>query len=211
MDDTERRPVGRPRSLTDERVADAIIACGFTDLKAVDVAERLSVNPATLYRHVSGHTEMVNLAVSRLVATTVWPALDGDRWREYLESVTWTLWNLVRSHPGLATASPAVGITNPELMSLYSGICLDLIGAGFAPADAGLAVDFVLDLAIDSLKMRETLASQAAADPAVENWYRNLDADLAEAMRESMHGDPAAWFGRKLEVALDGIEHVLRR
>ncbi|MGG7465378.1 hypothetical protein [Plantibacter sp. YIM 135347] len=208
MDDSERRPVGRPRSLTDERVADAIIACGFTDLKAVDVAERLAVNPATLYRHVSGHAEMVDLAVSRLVSTTDWPTIESD-WREYLETVTWTLWHLVRSHPGLATASPAVGITNPQLMALYSGICLDLIAAGFAPADAGLAVDFVLDLAIDSLKMRETLAAQAAADPTVETWYRNLDEGLAEAMRESMHGDPATWFGRKLEVALDGIEHVL--
>lgn len=208
MVEAVQRGVGRPRSLSDERVAEAVVACGFLDLRAPAVAARLGVNPATLYRHAAGHEQLVDIAVTHLVNTTTWPSMD-DGWRDFLERTTWALWDLVRAHPGLASASPTVGMTNDALMRLFNRVCLDLIAAGFSPADAGLAADLVIDLAIDSLRMREVLAAHAPETPAIDAWYEHFDGGLRAVMRDAMHGDPSAWFARKLSVALDGIEHVL--
>ncbi len=199
------RPVGRPRALDRARVAEAVLAVGLPGLSAPDVARRLGVSTATLYRFVPGRDAMVDLALGHLLRSTDWPRPD-DGWRAYLEQVTWTVWRLARDHPGLAEVSPTVVLANADLMGLYNRVSLDLVDLGFPPAEAAVAVDFVLDLAIDSVKSREALGSEGGAEGT---WDRELDPVFLPVMREALHADPAVWFERKLRIALDGIGHVL--
>ncbi len=99
---TARRRSGRPRALTEESIAAAVVEHGFADLRVSDVAERLGVNTATLYRYVSSQGALANLGIYRLTAQYDWPELSGDDWRGYLRAIAEGVWAIAREHPGLA-------------------------------------------------------------------------------------------------------------
>ncbi|MFC4222738.1 TetR/AcrR family transcriptional regulator [Lysinibacter cavernae] len=203
-EDGDAKRVGRPRALSQQQVAEAIIQVGFRDLRATDVADALGVNPATLYRFVSGVDDMVALALGELIRAEPWPVAQDD-WRDYLEQFTWAVWRLVYRHDGLATAATRVLLRCPEMMTLFSDAIAALVRLGFRVEDAAVAVDLTLDLAIDSVRMRELMKTLPESEDPAEPWSEGLDRSLLAVMRSAVRGEAADWFARKLEFALNGI------
>ncbi len=84
------RLVGRPRRLTLERLLDAAIECGLTDLNMKELAARLGVGIATVYRYVENRDTLVRLATGRQASRLV-PPDEGQGWadlaRAYAEAM----------------------------------------------------------------------------------------------------------------------------
>lgn len=205
------RPTGgRPRVIDRDAVAREVVAHGFAGLSVAAVAGRLGVNQASLYRHVGGVDDLIDVGLSWLIRQTAWPA-EGENWREVLEGTAWTVWGILRDNPGLTLAAGNRLFVNDELMVAFNELCLALTRHGFSIGEATLAADFVLDLTFDSMLTHDFLvAGTLGSDPGREPpraWTANLDPRVLEIITDAAGDGHERWFAGKLGLALDGIEH----
>ncbi|WP_157245321.1 TetR/AcrR family transcriptional regulator [Nonomuraea typhae] len=201
---------GRPRVIDPEAVARAVVEHGFTGLSVAAVAQRLGVNQASLYRHIGGLDDLIDTGVSLLIRTADWPA-GGTGWRDHLERAAWTVWRILTDHPGLILAAGRRLLANDELIIAFNRLCLELMGYGFAPAKATLAVDFVLDLACTTVLSRDFMLAGALGEDraAPRAWAEHFDPRVREIITTASGDGHEEWFAGKLALALDGIEHTL--
>ncbi|MBB5079362.1 TetR/AcrR family transcriptional regulator [Nonomuraea endophytica] len=203
------RKGGRPRVVDREAVARAVVEHGFVELSVSAIARRLGVNQATLYRHIGGQDDLVDTGVTLLIKQAAWPA-GGAPWRELLEGAAWTVWGILRDNPGLMMAAGRRLLANDELIAAFNRLCLDLIGQGLPPDKATLAVDFVLDLACNTVLSRDLMLAGAMGGdreppPA---WTGNFDPRVLEVITRAAGPGHEEWFAGKLRIALDGIERM---
>ncbi len=194
MNEPIHRKAGRPKALSRRRVAEAVLAIGFAQVKVSHVAAWLGVNPATVYRFARGRSELIDLAVAELVNLTGWPTFDG-RWRDYLAEVARTLWQLLGDHPGLATATGSPPTSNIEIRRLRNRIVDNLVVAGFDTLTAASAADLTLNLA-----MEDRLGCVDVPDDSP------FGGDTTPTTKTTMARDLTDRFERKLTIVLDGIE-----
>jgi len=74
------------------------------------VAAELGVATMSLYRHVAGKDELVNLMVDEVFGDYPFPAEQPPAWRDRLELVARLQWTIMRHHPW---AAMAVSVTRP--------------------------------------------------------------------------------------------------
>ncbi|GAB3396873.1 hypothetical protein GCM10027515_00520 [Schumannella luteola] len=209
-------PAGRPRSIDTAALTAAVLAQlaehpAAGEIRVVDVARRLEVNPATVYRAIDAPDDLTRLALDDVLRDIHPPELDGDDWRSYLDDLTWQFWHALRARPGVASLPPIVPMGHPPLLEIFGAALATLEHCGFSALDSALAVDMVIDLAIDSTRSREQLAARIHETRRVadDQWMAAMPRVTRDAFVEAISGDPSRWFGRKLQVALDGIGHVL--
>ncbi|WP_280347427.1 TetR/AcrR family transcriptional regulator [Pseudomonas sp. BN414] len=107
MSKIEKR-VGRPAKLTAEQIVDAAIAIiddeGAEQLSLRAVAQRLSVTPMALYKHVGNREELELLIAGRLSAThrAAWEEKPPSDWRETIHRSATFYEDLFHEHPELA-------------------------------------------------------------------------------------------------------------
>ena len=215
-----RRRRGRPPKLDVNQITDAVIRLGFAGTTVDQVADELTVGPATLYRYIGTRRQMLASAFDRLIVATPWPPTDGP-WSTVCETRALALWDLFARHPG-AASELAPGPVPPAMMHLYDDLTASLIERGFTPGDALLAADTVLDLTIDhrlgverlalaretgGLTLRDELTATwtgPAADPA------STQHEAARAaMRAAIATPPRDWLEAKLDLAIAGIARRL--
>lgn len=202
---------GRPRKIDQERIVAAAIELGLDAFTMQTVAARLDVSPATLYTHVTGRDEVLELVGAALRTRLRSFASDATTWRAWLTDFAL----LVREHLAPSASSVLVDLGAPG-MSDRVGIAEDglalLIADGFTPTEAGYAVWLVFRTAITAGTAREpsfagfvreatpVLGSAAAggAVPATRAVHRALTAD---------HDHDS--FAFDLDVVLDGIARRL--
>lgn len=101
MTDPKPRPGrGRPRTITRERVADAGIALGLTQLTVIGLATALGVTQMALYKRFGGLEELRSLVAEE--AFLRWPLPDPEKdadLRVYLHRFSLSLWHLVQQNP----------------------------------------------------------------------------------------------------------------
>ncbi|WP_157751435.1 hypothetical protein [Actinoplanes derwentensis] len=176
------RGPGRPAQVDTAEIAAAVLAVGFRDLTFTAVAAHLRIGQATLYRHAANRDEPVRLGLDLAVSRVTWPSLAGP-WRQVLEQWALAAWHTYARYPG-ATAEMNRGVVPHAVLLLADQLGVMLIGHGFRPADAVLAVDLVFGLAVDN--------------------RRGVD-DLSLAIR----ADPIDWFRGRLRVVLAGVDREL--
>src|SRR5690606_20701482 len=166
---------------------DAVIRVGFDDLTVAAVAEELKVNTATLYRYVSGRSELIAMGVDRILSRLEWPAPAED-WRAYLEANAWTLWRTLSAHRGLATVFLTAYHASEHVVRHVDEVVRVLIGLGFTPEDAVLAMDMVFDLASDAVQAGEKVAAPAPAPEGSvrESMAADWDSLLSAAVRPAV-------------------------
>ncbi|WP_017595855.1 TetR/AcrR family transcriptional regulator [Nocardiopsis potens] len=196
-----RRP-GRPATVTRTALADAVLRLGFPGLTVSAVARELGVSHASLYRHVTGREQLIALALDRIVAAAPWPEPDGG-WRAYLAGTAGTLWDLLDAHPGLAAEMAVAAPLSPAAVERMNTFGTALLGHGFAPADAVLACDLVVDLACDVHALWERI--DGPHDPGAAHAAGALAPELRTEFTAVLAADPRSWFERKLTVVLDGV------
>ncbi|MFI6391004.1 TetR/AcrR family transcriptional regulator [Nonomuraea sp. NPDC050540] len=203
------RKGGRPRVVDREAVAKAVVEHGFVELSVSAIAQRLGVNQATLYRHIGGQDDLVDTGVTLLIRQAAWPA-GGAHWRDLLEGAAWTVWGILRDNPGLMMAAGRRLLANDELILAFNRLCLDLIKQGLSPDKATLAVDFVLDLACNTVLSRDFMlagALEGDREPP-RAWTGNFDPRVLEVITRAAGPGHEEWFAGKLTIALDGIERM---
>ena len=138
----------RPRTplLSTERIADAA-------MELVDegepfgvnaIARRLGVTPSSLYNHVAGRDEIVDLMSGRLgVRYLSADAFEGT-WDEVVAAMLRAERRMYADHPFLIPLIVGKTITDPTVIASYDRLATVLVDAGF-PEDDVLEVVAIMD------------------------------------------------------------------
>ncbi|WP_157219637.1 TetR/AcrR family transcriptional regulator [Flavisphingomonas formosensis] len=94
------RLVGRPRRLTLDGLLDTAIEMGLADLNMKDLAARLGVGIATLYRYVANRDELIRLASGRQAYRQT-PADTGQPLAELVRDYAASLYSSIGANPHL--------------------------------------------------------------------------------------------------------------
>ena len=148
----------RPRTplLSTDRIADAAMA--LVDEGAPfgvnAIARRLGVTPSSLYNHVAGRDEIVELMRGRLVQRYIPESRDGT-WDQVVERMLRAQRRMYAEHPFLIPLIVGKTITDPSVIASYDRLANGLAEAGFHEDDVlevigiidAFSIGFGLDLA----------------------------------------------------------------
>ncbi|MGA9869574.1 MAG: TetR/AcrR family transcriptional regulator [Rhodococcus sp. (in: high G+C Gram-positive bacteria)] len=135
----------------DAIVEAAIVIADAEGLDAVSmrrVADRLGVGAMSLYTHVPGRKDLVDLmtdgALRALYVNVDEPATSSDNWRAGLRFVAQRNWRLYEQHPWLLDAQGARAVLGPHTNDKYEAELRVLDGVGLSDVD----IDSVLTLVL---------------------------------------------------------------
>jgi len=198
----------RPRTprLSTDRIADA--AMELVDEGAQfgvnAIARRLGVTPSSLYNHVAGRDEIIELMRGRL-AERYMPVSPAGTWDEVVEAMLRAERRMYAAHPFLIPLIVGKTITDATVIASYDRLATALAEAGF-PEDEVLEVVAIIDAF--SIGFGLDLASPDDVwlpETPTETLGRLVDAGPRGARRS----DQA--FESGLEMLLDGLRLRLAR
>jgi AcrR family transcriptional regulator len=217
---------GRKPSLSVERIVAAGIALADREgLEAVSmrrVAQELGGGTMSLYRHVPGKGELLDLMFDRVVAESVDLPEDAgaEGWRARLEALSWQSWRVYLRHPWLLQISPARPPLGPGVLDSYHVLLEAVDGIGLDGAEMNATVTVVSDFVAGAA--RRTLDSAQAAARTGESdevwwsarssfWEEWFDADrypiIARIYAEGGYEEEGEdMFAYGLARMLDGIQ-----
>jgi AcrR family transcriptional regulator len=203
--------MGRPSVplLSATRIADAAMelvntAGGFT---IPALARRLKVSPSSLYNHVSGREQIVELLREQAMSEVVLPAADQDRpWTETVAQILRSYRHSYARYPRLIPLLTTHAVNSSHAYTMYNALAATLHRAGFGDADTLRAItlmdSFVLGSALDLAAPAEPWQPGAEVGP-------ELAAALASGGPKPARADAAFEFG--LAVLLRGLADFASR
>ncbi len=228
--ETPVRPGPRPGIDVDRIVAAAVSLADAEGLAAVSmrqVASRLGVGAMTLYTHVPGKGELVDLMLDHVLGEMYAdapgsPGTEAGGWRERLTAVAQANWDLYARHPWalhLATGRPPLG---PNLLAKYEHELRAVDGLGLSEVQMDLVVTLVTALVHGTASgLREKAEAERATGITELQWWeatapyvdRVFDAERFPTVarvgpiagEELGAFDPQRTFRFGLERLLDGI------
>jgi AcrR family transcriptional regulator len=235
-DDPARPARGRrPRITADQIVTAAVASADRENLDAMTmekVAAELGVGTMSLYTHVPGKAELIDLMVDAVWCELVLPGAAEERpegWRAQVELYAQRAFAVHRRHPWLREVSTVRPPLGPGLMARQEYLLSVLTGIGLearqAAAAAGAVVTFVESSAVIEVEhaLAEQVSGQSEADWWAERqvfWEEIFDIARYPAITRAWQEDgmvpsaaqaaaEAREFG--LRALLDGIETALTR
>ncbi|MFI7606447.1 TetR/AcrR family transcriptional regulator [Micromonospora sp. NPDC049366] len=218
--------------LTVDRIVRAAIEVADTDglaaLSMRRVAERLGVGTMSLYTHVPGKGELLDLMLDTVYGETTDPAPPADGWRARLEAVARDNWALYLRHPWLlqvATTRPPLG---PNLIARYERDLRAVDGIGLTDLEMDAVITLVGGFVHGTVRGAvETAQAAERTGMTEEQWWRAHAPYLEKAMdprrfplatrvgatageEYQAAADPARAFEFGLARILDGIEVLVR-
>ena len=122
--------------LSRERIADAAMAIvdadGLGGLNMRRLADELGTGPASLYAHVSGKEELLQLLIDRVAGEVPGIEPDPDRWQEQVKEYMRAVRKVLVAHRDLAGAALANIPTGPNAVTTMEGL-LAILRAGDLP------------------------------------------------------------------------------
>lgn len=197
--------MGRPQVplLSTDRIASAAMDLvdttgGFT---IPELARRLKVSPSSLYNHVTGREQIVELLRELAMSEVELPADDSDRpWTDAVADIMRSYRRSYARYPRLIPLLTAHAVNSNQAFTMYNALAATLSRAGFADADILRAITlmdcFVLGSALDLAAPEEPWESGAEVGP-------ELAAALATGSPKPARADDAFEFG--LAVLLRGL------
>ncbi|HJX42937.1 MAG TPA: TetR/AcrR family transcriptional regulator [Geodermatophilus sp.] len=174
---SHRRP-GPRSSLDVDRVVDAAVrladAEGLPALSMRRVAADLGVAVMTLYGHVPGKGELVDLMLDSVLAE-LYPdeeVVTAGDWRTRLAAVARANWDLFLRHPWalhLATGRPPLG---PHLMRKYELELRAVDGLGLSEVEMDLLVTLVNDFVQGTVGgVQEKVVAERVSGVSEDQWW----------------------------------------
>ena len=203
--------MGRPpvALLSTDRIASAAMDLvnttgGFT---IPELARRLKVSPSSLYNHVSGREQIVELLRELAMSEVVLPADDAERpWTDTVAEIMRSYRRSYARYPRLIPLLTTHAVNSSHAFTMYNALATTLSRAGFSDADTLRVITlmdcFVLGSALDLAAPVEPWESGAEVGP-------ELAAALATGGPKPGRADDAFEFG--LAVVLRGLADFASR
>jgi AcrR family transcriptional regulator len=173
-----RPPAGRKPALSVPVIVAAAIEvldeAGFAGLTMRRVADRLGTGAASLYAHVTGREELLELVFDALVGQVKLEEPDPARWREQVRRLLRDLRDILASHTDAALAGLGRVPTAPQTLAAAEVLT--------AVLRAGGLTDRVVALGFDQLVLYVSASAYEAglyrkADPAeIERYFAGVHA-----------------------------------
>jgi AcrR family transcriptional regulator len=210
--------------LSREAIADAALAIvdadGLDGLSMRRLAEELGTGPASLYAHVSGKSELLQLLIDRVAAETEAPAPDPERWQEQVKDYARRMRDALAAHRDLAGASLANIPTGPNVIRLIDGLLAILRASGLPSQAVAYAADLLPQFVTVNAYEGSLFAQRMEREPhyfdEIKQYFESLpDArfpNVAALVPELMHGgegDERFEFG--LDVIVRGLAAMAQR
>jgi AcrR family transcriptional regulator len=225
----KRAPVRRQLSqdLIVETGLRLLDAEGLDALSMRRVAQELDTGPASLYAHVAGKDELLELIYDRVLGEVELPEPDPSRWQEQLREYALRVHRALSSHADVARAALAGIPTGPNAIRLAEFCFGLLIDAGMPPYEASLALDRITlyvsgDAYEDSLYYAKMRAA-GMTDPGeffhgfagkVADYFRSLPPDrfphITAHVDALISGDGDARFQYGLDLLIAGLADRMR-
>jgi AcrR family transcriptional regulator len=139
-----RRPTRRTAITLDAIVAAAVQTVdesGVAGLTMRRVAERLGTGPASLYAHVAGRDELLELTFDELVGQVALPVPDPSRWREQVVQMFEDLYGILISHGDAALAGLGRVPTSPKALDAGEALAAVMSAGGLTDRAVALGID----------------------------------------------------------------------
>ncbi|MFI0791102.1 TetR/AcrR family transcriptional regulator [Micromonospora rubida] len=218
---------GRKPGLSADQITSAAIevadAQGLDGLSMRSVAERLGVGTMSLYRHVPGKEELLDIMVDRTSAEVRHDNSHGD-WRSRLEQVARSNRSMFERHPWLLRLFPRRPPQGPGVIAKYDAELRTIEGIGLTDVEMDSALALVLGYVRDATaSLLGWKAISERTGQSDDEWWttlaplldRVLDRERysvavrvgtsATAHYNAVH-DPEHAFEFGLQRVLDGIE-----
>ncbi|MDN5795632.1 MAG: TetR/AcrR family transcriptional regulator [Intrasporangium sp.] len=177
-----RRPLRR--RITREGIVDAAAVVldrdGADAVTARAVAEQMGTGPASLYAHVDGKNELLELLVDRVIGEMAVPEeASAERWTDQLRQMCHDTRTVLLAHPGIAKVALAGPPSGPNALRRTESLLGVLRTGGLSDQVAGLAVDllslFVVSSAYEADVRRSAVAASETDWPAkLEGYFAAL-------------------------------------
>lgn len=179
--------MGRPRVaiLSSDRIADAAMELveatgGFT---IPELARKLKVSPSSLYNHVAGREQIVELLRDKAMSTVDLPDLDGP-WIDVLAAIMRSYRRSYARYPRLIPLLTAYPVGSAHAVTMYNALAATLTRAGFDAADTlrvlTLIDSFVLGSALDAAAPEAPWGDSDEVGPDLQAALATGRADRAE-------------------------------
>lgn len=164
-----------------------------------DLARRLKVSPSSLYNHVTGKSDIVELLRGHMIAQVKIPAGEGA-WHDTITAIAHEYRNAYAKHPRVIPLITAYSVRDETTIRMYNVLADAFASAGFSPRrtlEAITVIDnYVLGSALDVAAPEEVWAPDDGANPA-------LAAALKEGLGYPDRADDAFNFG--LDIIMGGL------
>lgn len=164
------------------------------------LAKALSVSASSLYNHVQGKGEIIELMRGRAMAGIRLPDLDNVGWREAVRDIATEYWSSYSQHPRLIPLLTSHTVRDNTTLRVYDALAEALARAGFEPKQRLQAItiidSFVLGSALDAAAPKIVWEANAQSS---RYFKEALDADLPDSNRSR------ATFGLGLSMLLDSF------
>ena len=171
------------------------------------LARRLKVSPSSLYNHVSGREQIVELLRELAMSEVVLPADGADRpWADTVAEIMRSYRRSYARYPRLIPLLTTHAVNSSHAFTMYNALATTLSRAGFCDADILRVITlmdcFVLGSALDLAAPVDPWESGAEVGP-------ELAAALATGGPKPARADEAFEFG--LAVVLRGLADLTSR
>jgi AcrR family transcriptional regulator len=218
------RPGRRSKpGLSLERIVAAAVeladAEGLAALSMRRVAERLGFTTMSLYRHVPGKAELVDLMRDAVMGELPPDGADAG-WRAGLEAWARQGWSLRRRHPWLVHSGGVRHLPGPNTIAAYERALRAASATGLRPSQVvavvGLVGGFVESAARQALESAQTEQRSGVSE---EQWWGARDSlwerlgpypTLGRIWESGGYDQPEDPFEFGLQRVLDGIETLVR-
>jgi AcrR family transcriptional regulator len=227
----ERPTRGRKAELSVDRIVQAAIevadADGLAALSMRRVAERLGVGTMSLYTHVPGKAELLDVMLDTVLGETARPEEVPGGWRARLEQIARENWALFHRHPWMlqiATARPPLG---PNVTAKYDYELRAIDGIGLADVEMDSVLSLVLGHAAGAARSAIEAAQVARLSGESDRQWWEARAPLLDRIFDARRfptaarvgqaageaygaaSDPEHAFEFGLQRVLDGIEALV--
>jgi len=148
------------------------------------LAKELSVSASSLYNHVQGKAEIIELMRGRAMAQIQLPNLQQVTWQEAVEAIATEYWTSYSKHPRLIPLLTSHTVRDSTTLRVYDALAQAFALAGFEPKRRLQAItiidSFVLGSALDAA------APDVVWEPAPDSSHyfkEALETDLADSNR----------------------------
>ena len=216
-----RHEAGSRTPLSREAIVDAALRvldrAGADGLSMRAVAEELGTGAASLYWHVGGKNELIDLVVDRVVSEVELPEPDPSRWQEQLKEGMRRARAVLQRHRGVGQLTLGRIPMGPNLIRFTEWSLAVMRGAGVPDRIAGFAGDLAgMYLGAHALEDAMGFQSPGGEDlppeqalAMIRDYWASMPADrfpnVLAILDELFSGTPDERFDLGLDVIIRGI------